>query len=167
MCSLFRQRSKCACQGQILKRRELLVSGATQVQHGRSFGRHTFHIGCAVTCVTISATGGMAEELQVGAGAPEEASWAYKMSVLAALQEAGTMRPKRPHAEHDADDPMLCMNVGDDAENPLLSTGTDPCAACRRCIRRRSMGVQDVRAGCAARGRAHASEAAPCRARRR
>ena len=59
------------------------------------------------------------------AGAPEEDPWASKTSVLAALQEAGPMRAKRPHAEHDADDPMRGMALGGDDEDPLRSTGAE------------------------------------------
>ena len=35
------------------------------------------------------------------------------------------MRAKRPHAEHDADDPMRGMNLGGDDEDPLLSMGAE------------------------------------------
>jgi hypothetical protein len=49
--------------------------------------------------------------------------WADKTSVLAALQEAGPMRPKRPHAQHDAEDPMSGMQLDED-EDPLLLMGS-------------------------------------------
>ena len=58
-------------------------------------------------------------------GAPQEDLWASKTSVLAALQEAGPMRPKRSHAEHDAEDPMRGMHLGGDMEDPLLSMSAD------------------------------------------
>ena len=35
------------------------------------------------------------------------------------------MRAKRPHAEHDADDPMRGMALGGDDEDPLLSMGAE------------------------------------------
>lgn len=54
------------------------------------------------------------------AGTSEEDVWAGKSSVLVALQEAGPMRAQRPHAEHDAEDPMRGMQLGDDDEDPML-----------------------------------------------
>ena len=66
-----------------------------------------------------------AELLSWCSGAPEQDPWASKTSVLATLQEAGPMRAKRPHAEHDAEDPMRGMKFGDDDTDPLLSMGAE------------------------------------------
>jgi len=52
-------------------------------------------------------------------GAAGDEPWASKTSVLAALQEAGPMRAKRPYAEHDAEDPIRGMQLGDE-EDPML-----------------------------------------------
>ena len=52
-------------------------------------------------------------------GAAGDEPWASKTSVLAALQEAGPMRAKRPHAKHDAEDPMRGMQLADE-EDPML-----------------------------------------------
>ena len=65
------------------------------------------------------------DELHIHPDAPTEDPWASKTSVLAALQEAGPMRAKRPNAEHDADDPMRGMNLGSNDEDPLLSMGAE------------------------------------------
>ena len=81
-------------------------------------------VGCRATC-RVPGGSSMLYNLQCCAGAPEEAPWASKTSVLAALQEAGPIRPKRPHAEHDAEDPMRAMAPGEGDEDPLLSMGAE------------------------------------------
>ena len=100
------------------------MSGTPEVHHGgKPRASHVAHWPRCQTHVTASATEG--EACDWDSGAPEEDPWASKTSVLAALQEAGPMRAKRPHAEHDADDPMRGMALGGDDEDPLLSMGAE------------------------------------------
>ena len=87
-------------------------------------GSEDFGAGCSATC-RVPGVAACFISLQCCSGASEEDPWASKTSVLAALREAGPMRAKRPHAEHDAEDPMRGMAPGGDDEDPLLSMGAE------------------------------------------